>query len=176
MESYILNDFEVEPKHSSEEVVQRWRKLCGFVKNPKRRFRFTANLSKRYEAQAMRRTNQVSHLSLILFIIYLFHSTNTKKKKKNPQCPISVFGLGIRLDRAQNWKLNVWIVLWDLFLMKKLWKSEICGSVNSARCTLITWKSFDKSNFAATVHAQCMNSSRTIHGSTTLFGTINYFN
>ena len=103
MESYILNDFEVEPKHSSEEVVQRWRKLCGFVKNPKRRFRFTANLSKRYEAQAMRRTNQVSHLSLILFIIYLFHSTDTKKKKKkNPQCPISVFGLGIRLDRAQN--------------------------------------------------------------------------
>ena len=71
-----------------------------------------------------------------------------------------MFGLGIRLDTAENWKLNVWIVLWDLFLMKKLWKSEIYGSVNSARCTLISWKSFDKSNFAATVHAQCMNSSR----------------
>ena len=89
MESYILNDFEVEPKHSSEEVVQRWRKLCGFVKNRKRRFRFTANLSKRYEAQAMRRTNQVSPISLILFIIYLFHSTNTKKKKKKiPNVPL----------------------------------------------------------------------------------------
>ena len=79
MESYILNDFEVKPKHSSEEALQKWRKLCGFVKNPKRRFRFTANLSKRYEAQAMRRTNQVSPLSLVLFIIYLFHSTNNKK-------------------------------------------------------------------------------------------------
>ena len=81
MESYILNDFEVEPKHSSEEVLQRWRKLCGFVKNRKRRFRFTANLPKRYEAQAMRRTNQVSPLYLILFIIYLFISFNQLKKK-----------------------------------------------------------------------------------------------
>ena len=82
MESYILNDFEVEPKHSSEEVVQRWRKLCGFVKNPKRRFRFTANLSKRYEAQAMRRTNQVEPLSLSHFIYDLFISFNQYPKKK----------------------------------------------------------------------------------------------
>ena len=44
--------------------------------------------------------------------------------------------------------------------MKKLLKSEICGSVKSARCALIGCKSFDKSNFAATVHAQCINSSR----------------
>ena len=43
--------------------------------------------------------------------------------------------------------------------MKMLLKSEICESVNSARCTLIDWKFFDKSNFVATVHAQCMNSS-----------------
>ncbi|GKU94889.1 hypothetical protein SLEP1_g8314 [Rubroshorea leprosula] len=32
--------------------------VCGFVKNPKRRFRFTANLSKRHEAAVMRQTNQ----------------------------------------------------------------------------------------------------------------------
>ena len=43
--------------------------------------------------------------------------------------------------------------------MKKLLKSEICGSVNSTRCALIGWKLFHKSNFAATVHAQCMNNS-----------------
>lgn len=60
MESYLNENFGVKPKGSSEEVLQRWRKLCGVVKNPKRRFRFTANLSKRYEAAAMRRTNQVS--------------------------------------------------------------------------------------------------------------------
>ncbi|XP_027178699.1 calcium-transporting ATPase 2, plasma membrane-type [Coffea eugenioides] len=58
MESYLNENFEVKPKNSSEEVLQRWRDLCGVVKNPKRRFRFTANLSKRYEAAAMRRTNQ----------------------------------------------------------------------------------------------------------------------
>ncbi|KAE7999720.1 hypothetical protein FH972_004125 [Carpinus fangiana] len=59
MESYLNENFgEVKPKHSSEEVLQRWRNLCSVVKNPKRRFRFTANLSKRYEAAAMRRTNQ----------------------------------------------------------------------------------------------------------------------
>ena len=52
-----------------------------------------------------------------------------------------------------------WIVPCDSFLMKKLLKSEICGSVNSARCALIGWKLFDKSNFAATVYAQYMNSS-----------------
>ncbi|KAJ8427615.1 hypothetical protein Cgig2_010877 [Carnegiea gigantea] len=58
MESFLIENFEVKPKGSSEEVLERWRKLCGVVKNPKRRFRFTANISKRYEAAAMRRTNQ----------------------------------------------------------------------------------------------------------------------
>jgi Ca2+-transporting ATPase len=72
MESYLNENFgEVKPKHSSEEVLQRWRNLCSVVKNPKRRFRFTANLSKRNEAAAMRRTNQVSRFSFFLF--YLLH-------------------------------------------------------------------------------------------------------
>ena len=47
--------------------------------------------------------------------------------------------------------------------MKKFLKSEIYGSVNSAQCALIGWKEREKSNFAATVHAQCMNSSRKYH-------------
>ncbi|KAE8680663.1 Calcium-transporting ATPase 2, plasma membrane-type [Hibiscus syriacus] len=57
MDSYLSN-FDVKSKHASEEALEKWRQVCGFVKNPKRRFRFTANLSKRYEAAAMRRTNQ----------------------------------------------------------------------------------------------------------------------
>ena len=36
--------------------------------------------------------------------------------------------------------------------MKKLLKSEICGSVNSIRCAVIGPKKFEKSKFAATVH------------------------
>ncbi|KAL8160727.1 hypothetical protein V2J09_002264 [Rumex salicifolius] len=58
MESYLQENFEVKPKGTTDEVLQRWRNLCSVVKNPKRRFRFTANISKRYEAAAMRRTNQ----------------------------------------------------------------------------------------------------------------------
>ncbi|XXG56889.1 hypothetical protein AAC387_Pa03g4196 [Persea americana] len=58
MESYLQNNFgDVKSKNSSEEALQRWRKLCGVVKNRKRRFRFTANLTKRSEAEAMRKTN-----------------------------------------------------------------------------------------------------------------------
>lgn len=59
MESYLNENFgEVKAKNSSEEALKRWRKLCWLVKNPKRRFRFTANLNKRSEAQAIRRSNQ----------------------------------------------------------------------------------------------------------------------
>ena len=53
----------------------------------------------------------------------------------------------------------MWIVQCDPFLMKKLLKIEICGPVNIARCVLIGWEEGEKSNFVATVHAQCMNSS-----------------
>jgi hypothetical protein len=61
MENYLQENFGgVKSKNSSEEALRRWRDVCGFVKNPKRRFRFTANLDKRGEAAAMRRTNQVS--------------------------------------------------------------------------------------------------------------------
>lgn len=68
MENYLQENFGgVKSKNSSEEALRRWRDVCGFVKNPKRRFRFTANLSKREEAAAMRRTNQVS-IFLFLFI------------------------------------------------------------------------------------------------------------
>lgn len=67
MDSYLNENFEVKSKNSSEEALQRWRKLCGFVKNHKRRFRFTANLSKRGEAAAMRRTNKVSVISFLAF-------------------------------------------------------------------------------------------------------------
>ncbi|KAG5529083.1 hypothetical protein RHGRI_029672 [Rhododendron griersonianum] len=49
----------VKAKNSPDEALQRWRDLCGVVKNPKRRFRFTANLSNRYEAADMRQSNQV---------------------------------------------------------------------------------------------------------------------
>ncbi|KAJ8765757.1 hypothetical protein K2173_014879 [Erythroxylum novogranatense] len=56
MES-LLTEFDVKSKHSSEQTLKKWREMCGLVKNRKRRFRFTANLPKRQEADVMRRTN-----------------------------------------------------------------------------------------------------------------------
>ncbi|KAK7252773.1 hypothetical protein RIF29_36967 [Crotalaria pallida] len=74
MESYLNENFGgVKAKNSSEEALQRWRKLCGVVKNPKRRFRFTANLSKREEAAAMRRTNQEKLRIAVLVSQAAFH-------------------------------------------------------------------------------------------------------
>ncbi|CAL4999644.1 unnamed protein product [Urochloa decumbens] len=59
MESYLKENFGgVKPKHSSDEALGRWRSVVGVVKNPTRRFRHTANLGKRSEAAAMKRSNQ----------------------------------------------------------------------------------------------------------------------
>ncbi|KAG2630368.1 hypothetical protein PVAP13_3KG485500 [Panicum virgatum] len=58
MESYLEERFGgVQAKNSSEEALRRWRRLCSVVKNPKRRFRFTANLEKRGEAEAIKHAN-----------------------------------------------------------------------------------------------------------------------
>ncbi|KAL2895037.1 Calcium-transporting ATPase 2 plasma membrane-type [Bienertia sinuspersici] len=58
MESLLNDEFvDVKAKNSSEDALRRWRSLCWLVKNPKRRFRFTANLNKRSEAQAIRRVS-----------------------------------------------------------------------------------------------------------------------
>ena len=60
MESCLEENFGgVKGKNSSEDALRRWRKLCSVVKNPKRRFRFTANLDKRGEAQAIKHANHV---------------------------------------------------------------------------------------------------------------------
>ncbi|XP_062202810.1 calcium-transporting ATPase 10, plasma membrane-type-like [Phragmites australis] len=58
MESYLEENFGgVKAKNSSEEALRRWRRLCSVVKNPKRRFRFTANLDKRGEVEAIKHAN-----------------------------------------------------------------------------------------------------------------------
>ena len=74
MDSYLNeNLLEVlKVNHSPDEVLQKWRKFCGVVKNPKRRFRFTANLSKRAEAAALRKSNQVFSLIHYFEFFYLF--------------------------------------------------------------------------------------------------------
>ena len=53
----------------------------------------------------------------------------------------------------------MWIVPWDPFLMKKLLKSEICGSRVLFTGPTDVLKIVEKSKFSTTVHAQYMNSS-----------------
>ena len=73
----------VKSKASSEEALRKWRKACGLVKNPKRRFRFTANLSKRSEAAAMRLNNQVFFYYYYYFHTDIINSLNKRLYYKN---------------------------------------------------------------------------------------------
>ncbi|KAF3441990.1 hypothetical protein FNV43_RR15906 [Rhamnella rubrinervis] len=50
MENY-LKDFQLDHKNPSEEALRRWRSAVSLVKNPRRRFRFVADLAKRSEAE-----------------------------------------------------------------------------------------------------------------------------
>ncbi|XP_048422845.1 uncharacterized protein LOC125469500 isoform X2 [Pyrus x bretschneideri] len=59
MENFLKN-FEVENKNPSEEAIRRWRNAVALVKNPRRRFRFVADLAKRYEAEKKKRQIQTN--------------------------------------------------------------------------------------------------------------------
>ncbi|OMO70754.1 Cation-transporting P-type ATPase [Corchorus olitorius] len=89
MESYLNENFgDVKPKNSSEEALQRWRKLCWIVKNRKRRFRFTANLSKRFEAEAIRRSNQEKFRVAVLVsqaALQFIHGLNLSSEYEAPE-------------------------------------------------------------------------------------------
>ncbi|XP_076936506.1 calcium-transporting ATPase 2, plasma membrane-type-like [Bidens hawaiensis] len=102
MENYLNEGFgEVKPKHTSDEALQKWRKLCGLVKNPKRRFRFTANLDKRNEAAAMRRTNQKLRVA-VLVSKAAFHLLNGAEVSGSHTLPeeYKAAGFGISADDA----------------------------------------------------------------------------
>jgi len=73
-------------QHSTDAALARWRKVVGIVKNPQRRFRFTANdLTKRSEAAVMKRSNQVWHtahrqsLVDLLFVTLLLAQIQTSE-------------------------------------------------------------------------------------------------
>ncbi|PKA61773.1 putative calcium-transporting ATPase 4, plasma membrane-type [Apostasia shenzhenica] len=59
MESFLKKNFDLPAKNPSEEVQRRWRSAVGqIVRNRKRRFRMVADLQKRSEAEARRRSIQ----------------------------------------------------------------------------------------------------------------------
>lgn len=102
MENYLNENFGgVKPKHSSDEVLQKWRDMCGLVKNPKRRFRFTANIEKRNEAAAMRRTNHKLRVAVLVSkaALHLLHSAEAKRDTTLPE-EFKAAGFGISADDA----------------------------------------------------------------------------
>ncbi|KAI5314222.1 hypothetical protein L3X38_043398 [Prunus dulcis] len=87
MESYLQEFGEMKAKHSSEETLQKWRNLCSVVKNPKRRFCFTANITKRIEAAAMRRTNQICNKRDHTAVNCFFRHANSQSSVSTvPEC------------------------------------------------------------------------------------------
>ncbi|XP_021992462.1 calcium-transporting ATPase 2, plasma membrane-type isoform X1 [Helianthus annuus] len=103
MTDYFNENFGgVKPKHSSDEALKRWRDACGFVKNPKRRFRFTANIEKRNEAAAMRRTNQKLRIA-VLVSKAAFHLMNGAESSSDalPE-EFKEAGFGISADDASS--------------------------------------------------------------------------
>ncbi|CAI9269551.1 unnamed protein product [Lactuca saligna] len=58
MESYLKENFDVEPKNPTEEALKKWRSAVWLVKNPRRRFRMVADLAKRAAAEKKRRKIQ----------------------------------------------------------------------------------------------------------------------
>ncbi|KAK8953002.1 putative calcium-transporting ATPase 4, plasma membrane-type [Platanthera guangdongensis] len=62
MERFLKENFDYPAKNSSEEVHLRWRRAVGkIVLNRKRRFRMVADLDKRSEGEARRRSIQICH-------------------------------------------------------------------------------------------------------------------
>ncbi|VFQ91157.1 unnamed protein product [Cuscuta campestris] len=71
MES-LLQDFDLPPKHPSEEAQRRWRNAVTLVRNRRRRFRYTPNLEKRSEAkELMEKTKEKLRVGLMTYMAAL---------------------------------------------------------------------------------------------------------
>ncbi|XWS21285.1 hypothetical protein CRYUN_Cryun30bG0042600 [Craigia yunnanensis] len=101
MENYLNENFgDVKPKNSSEKALQKWRKLCWIVKNRKRRFRFTANLSKRFEAETIRRSNQEKFRIAVLVsqaALQFIHAANSLNLSSEYDAPEEVKAAGFQI-------------------------------------------------------------------------------
>ncbi|KAL8188526.1 hypothetical protein R6Q57_029814 [Mikania cordata] len=101
MENYLNENFGgVKPKHSSDEVLQKWRDMCGLVKNPKRRFRFTANIEKRNEAAAMRRANQSLRVAVLVSKAAIHLMNGVESSSQTLPEEFKEAGFGISADDA----------------------------------------------------------------------------
>ncbi|XP_051117821.1 calcium-transporting ATPase 2, plasma membrane-type-like [Andrographis paniculata] len=96
MVNLLSDKWELKSKHSTTEALQRWRDLCVFVKNPKRRFRFTANLSMRHQAAAMQNTIQENMRIAVLVSKAAFYFVNPSQPNEY-NIPKEVEAAGFRI-------------------------------------------------------------------------------
>ncbi|XP_077218206.1 autoinhibited Ca2+-ATPase 11 [Tasmannia lanceolata] len=95
MEKY-LKDFEL-PKNPSEEALRRWRTAVWIiVKNPKRRFRFTADLEKRSEAEEKKKSIQ-ERFRVALYVqkaaLHFIDAGNRLESQLPPEVADAGFGI-----------------------------------------------------------------------------------
>lgn len=87
MEKYLKKDFDFDHKNPSEEAMRKWRSAVSLVKNPRRRFRFVADLAKRSEAEKKKLKIQVYllliHFTYILVFAPSDSSERTSVRSKN---------------------------------------------------------------------------------------------
>jgi Ca2+-transporting ATPase len=67
LEKSLQEDFDLPPKHPSEEALRRWRSAVSLVKNRRRRFRMVADLDTRTQNEERRRSVQVRTYVLASF-------------------------------------------------------------------------------------------------------------
>ncbi|PSS33563.1 Calcium-transporting ATPase [Actinidia chinensis var. chinensis] len=102
MEAFLREDFIIPAKNPSVEVLGSWRKLCGIVKNRWRRFRYTANLSKRRQAEDMRRSNRVKKMKRTAVLNSKGYPKSFVREMYQPPDEVSKTGFEIDADMLSS--------------------------------------------------------------------------
>ncbi|XP_057487565.1 calcium-transporting ATPase 4, plasma membrane-type-like [Actinidia eriantha] len=102
MDAFLREEFIIPAKNPSVEVLGSWRKLCGIVKNRKRRFRYTANLSKRRQAEDMRRSNRVKKMKRTTLLNSKGYPKSFVREMYQPPEEVSKTGFEIDADMLSS--------------------------------------------------------------------------
>ncbi|KAF8656713.1 hypothetical protein HU200_060504 [Digitaria exilis] len=71
LEKNLQDNFDLPPKHPSDEALRRWRSAVSFVKNRRRRFRMVADLNSRSQNERKRRSLQENFRNLrVAFFVH----------------------------------------------------------------------------------------------------------
>nr|CAB3463002.1 unnamed protein product [Digitaria exilis] len=71
LEKNLQDNFDLPPKHPSDEALRRWRSAVSFVKNRRRRFRMVADLDSRSQNERKRRSLQENFRNLrVAFFVH----------------------------------------------------------------------------------------------------------